>query len=145
MYAMRKTLLSLILVFICLANTFSQEAKKWTLKECVDIALENNLRIKRGFYNVESFRANLLQAKGAFLPSLNASGSYLQNYGRALNPVTNLYVNKNSTAINPGLTSTLTLYNGLNRQYSYRQSQRDVLAANHDLQKAKNDVILNVV
>ena len=27
----------------------------------------------------------------------------------------------------------------------FRQSQRDVLAANHDLQKAKNDVVLNVV
>jgi outer membrane protein len=121
------------------------EAKKWTLKECVDIALENNLRIKRSVYNVESFRASLLQAKGAFLPSLNAGGSAGWNFGRAINPVTNIFVDKNSDVLNIQATGSWTIFNGLRIQYGYRQSQRDVLAANHDLQKAKNDVILNVV
>ncbi len=141
---MRKFLLLAVTVIIGQVS-YGQDVKKWTLKECVDIALENNLRIKRSSYNVESFRANMLQAKGSFLPTLNASASYSKNYGRALNPVSNLYVNRNSDAIAPSLNSNWTLFNGLRIQYTYKQNQRDVLAANHDLQKAKNDVILNVV
>jgi outer membrane protein len=123
----------------------AQDVKRWTLKECVDIALENNLRIKRSTFNVDAFRASLLQSKGSFLPSLNAGGAYTQNYGRALNPVSNLFVDRNSNAINPSVSSQWTLFNGLRIQNTYKQNQRDVLSANADLQKAKNDVILNVV
>ena len=56
----------LIVGMILVLNSFAQEARIWTLKECVDVALENNLRIKRSVYNVETFRANMMQAKGAF-------------------------------------------------------------------------------
>lgn len=132
---------------LCLMVPFAsaQEAKKWTLKECVDIALENNLRIKRSRYTVESFQTNLLQSKAAFLPSVNASASFTNNYGRALNPVSNLFVDRNSTAISPSLNGSWTIFNGLRIQNNFKQSQRDLLASNHDLEKAKNDVILNVV
>ncbi len=141
---MRKVLLLVVVVF-CSLSLRAQEPKKWTLKECVDIALENNLNIRRSLYNVESFRANMMAAKGSFLPTLNAGGSYTKNYGRALNPVSNLFVNKNSDAINPSINGSWVLFNGLRIQNVYKQNQRDVLSANHDLQKAKNDVILNVV
>lgn len=132
---------------LCLMVPFAsaQEAKKWTLKECVDIALENNLRIKRSRYTVESFQTNLLQSKAAFLPSVSASASFTNNYGRALNPVSNLFVDRNSTAISPSLNGSWTIFNGLRIQNNFKQSQRDLLASNHDLEKAKNDVILNVV
>lgn len=126
-------------------TVFGQETKKWTLKECVDVALENNLRIKRSVYAVETSRANLTQAKGQFLPSINAFGSYTKNYGRALNPTTNLFVDRNSTTISPSISGNLPIFQGLRIQYGFRQSQRDLLASNEDLQKAKNDVILNVV
>lgn len=141
---MRKGVL-VICVVVMSMSAFAQDAKKLSLKECVDIALANNLRIQRSIYNVASFNANLLQAKGAFLPTLNANGSYTNNYGRALNPTTNLFVDRNSTAISPSISSSLPLFNGLRIQYTYRQSRKDVAAADYDLQKAKNDVILNVV
>lgn len=142
---MRRVVLLSVILFACLVNGNGQEAKKWTLKECVEIALENNLRIKRSFYNVETFRANLLQAKAQFLPSINTSGSYGQNYGRSLNPVSNLYVNRDANTVNLQASSSWTLFNGLRIQNTFKQNQRDALASNHDLQKAKNDVILNVV
>ncbi len=141
---MRKVLLLFITVLTG-AMGYGQEARTLTLKECVDIALEKNLRIKRSIYNVETFRANMMQAKGAFLPSFNGSASYANNYGRALNPTSNLFVDKNSTTISPSLNSSLTIFNGLRIQNTFRQNQRDILAADYDLQKAKNDAILNVV
>ncbi|HCM75416.1 MAG TPA: hypothetical protein DIS90_03480 [Cytophagales bacterium] len=119
--------------------------KEWTLQECVRVALDNNLNVRRGLYNVESFKVGLFQSKMAFLPSLNAGSSYGENFGRALNPVTNLFINRNSTAINMQASSSLTLFNGLRLQNSFRQSQRDYEASEQDLEKSRNDVIINVV
>ncbi len=141
----RITRIALLLILLAPLAVFAQEVKKLTLKECVDIALENNLRIKRSVYAVETSKANLLQAKGQFLPTINAFGSYQMNFGRALNPTTNLFVDRNSTTISPSISGNLPLFQGLRIQYSYRQTQRDALASNEDLQKAKNDVMLNVV
>lgn len=141
---MRRVLLLAVAVFGAVLTSNGQDGKK-TLKEVVDIALENNLRIKRSVYNVEGYKIGILQAKGAFLPTVNLGGSYGQNYGRALNPVTNLYVARDASSINVQATSSVTLFNGLRIQNSFRQSKRDLESADKDLQKAKNDVILNVV
>lgn len=129
-----------------LGELYAQEApKQYTLQECVDIALEKNLRVKRSLYSIENSKINLLQSKMAFLPTLNGSGGYGQNYGRALNPVTNLYTNRNSNTINVQANSSLTVFNGLRLQNTFRQSSADYDASNQDFAKAKNDVIINVV
>lgn len=145
MNVMLRVVAAFLILSLGAVDAAAQEVKKWTLKECVDLALEKNLRIKRGVYGVETAKANLLQAKGQFLPTLNAFGSYTKNYGRALNPTTNLFVDRNSTTISPSVSGNLPLFQGLRIQNSFRQSQRDMEASNEDLQKAKNDVILNVV
>jgi len=129
-----------------LGGLYAQEApKQYTLQECVDVALEKNLRVKRSLYGIENGKINLLQAKMAFFPTLNGSGGYGKNYGRALNPVTNLYTNRNSNTINIQANSSLTVFNGFRLQNSFRQSSADYEASNQDFAKAKNDVIINVV
>lgn len=139
---------SLLVVALCMVgfSVLSQDApRQLTLQECVNIALEKNLRVKRSLYNVQSFNIGRTQSMANFLPTLNAGGSYGQNYGRAINPVTNAYINRNSNTLNAQLNANWTLFNGFRLQNSFRQSQRDLEASNADLQKAKNDVILNVV
>src|SRR5690349_17388013 len=71
-----------------------------TLKEVVDIALQNNLRVRRSLYNVQSFNINLRQSKMLFLPTINGGGSYGFNFGRSINPVTNVYTNDQTSALN---------------------------------------------
>ena len=143
---MKRVVLIQILCLLMLGGLYAQEApKQYTLQECIDIALEKNLRVKRSLYSIESSKINLLQSKMAFLPTLNGSGGYGQNYGRALNPVTNLYTNRNSNTLNLQANSSLTIFNGLRLQNSFRQSSADYEASNQDFTKAKNDVIINVV
>jgi outer membrane protein len=143
---MRKVLLSIVLLIACGSILKAQESsRQWSLQECVNVALENNLRVKRSIYGVQNYRTYQTQAIGAFLPTLNGGGSYNWNYGRALNPVTNLYVNRNTNTINLQASSGITIFNGLRLQNSLRQTMKDVDASNADLAKAKNDVILNVV
>lgn len=126
-------------------NALAQSSQNaLTLQECINIALENNLKIKRSLYNVETYEINLLQSKMAFLPSVNLGGSYGSNFGRALNPVSNLFINRNSNTINIQGSAALTLFNGFKLQNTFRQNKKDHEASNQDLAKAKNDVMLNV-
>ena len=124
--------------------SFSQ-GQQMTLQECVKVALDNNLTVKRGVYNVESNRVGLLSAKGNFLPTLTLFGSTSQSYGRNLNPVTYQYFQGITRTVNPSASGGLLLYNGFRNQYTYRQNKKNVDAADLDLEKAKNDVIIIVV
>jgi outer membrane protein len=143
---MIKNLLLSALMIISFTRGFAQNSPRaLTLQECVNIALENNLKVKRSLYNVESYEINLRQAKGAFLPTLSAGGAYGENYGRNLNPVTNSFVNRNSITTNAQLSGSLTLFNGFRLQNTLRQNFRDTEASELDLQKSKNDVIINVI
>ena len=134
---LRFCLSSLLVVLISTAS-YSQAENVLSLQECIKIALDNNLNVRRGLYNVETFKVNLLQSKMAFLPTANIGSSYGQNYGRALNPVTNLFINRDNTTINVQGTSSLSLFNGLRIQNTFRQNQRDFSASEKDLEKAKN-------
>jgi outer membrane protein len=143
---MKRVVLFQILFLSILSQLYAQEAsKQYSLQECVDIALEKNLLVKRSLYGIKSSKINLLQSKMSFLPTLNGGSAYGQNYGRALNPVTNLFANRNSNTINLQANSSLTLFNGLRLQNTFRQSVADYDASNEDFSKAKNDVIINVV
>jgi outer membrane protein len=118
----------------------------WTLKECVDYALANNLQVKRSELSLELSSIDKRQAKMAMLPSLNAFGSYGLNWGRGINPVTNQFVSsQRSDYTSIGGSSDLELFNGFSIQNSIKQASADLKASEQDLAKSRNDVILNVV
>lgn len=133
-----------LLIVVVMSWYFSQ-GQRMTLQECVKVALDNNLTVKRSVYNVESNRVGLLSAKGNFLPTLTLFGSGSQSYGRNLNPVTYQYFQGITRTVNPSASGGLLLYNGFRNQYTYRQNKKNVDAADLDLEKAKNDVIIIVV
>jgi outer membrane protein len=139
---MNKIILPVVALFFSLSIALGQQM---TLQECVRVALNNNLTVKRSVYNAESNRVGFLSAKGNFLPTLNLIGSGSQSYGRNLNPVTYQYFQGVTRTVNPSAQGGILLYNGLKNQYTYRQNKRNVEAADLDLEKAKNDVIIMVV
>lgn len=137
-----------ILFFLSLvaSATFGQEVKKtWTLRELVDYAIANNLTVKRSNYSLRTGEINLLQSKMAMLPNLNASGFYGINWGRTIDPTTNIFTENEVQNSNLSATSTLLLWNGFRLFYGVKQNDIELDAANEDLIKARNDVILNVI
>jgi outer membrane protein len=126
-------------------TTPEKTSKVWTLKECIDYALANNLTVQRSQYDVESAEVTKFQAKGAMLPSLNASVSNGFNWGRSINPVTNTFTTQEIRSLSPNANSSVTLFNGLRIQNTIKQSNKDFQASEQDLQKAKNDLMLNVI
>lgn len=119
--------------------------KLWTLRECVEFALANNLDIEKSKYNVAGFEALSQQAKWAMVPSLNAGLTNGYNWGRSINPVTNEFTTQQVASLSPNASSQVTIFNGFRIQNTIKQSGKDVEAARFDLEKMKNDVTLNVI
>jgi outer membrane protein len=121
-----------------------EEEKVWTLRECVTYALANNIQIARSENNLRSTEVDLSQARMSTLPNLNATLSYGYNWGRSVDPVTYQYTTQELNSINPSISSNLTLFNGFRIQNTIKQTSRAHHAAEYDLQKTKNDVMLNI-
>jgi outer membrane protein len=136
-------LLSVVLLFSAVG--YAQEKKIWTLRELIDYAITNNLTVKRNTYGVESSQIGATQAKMAMLPTLNANGNYAINWGRTIDPTTNIFTENKVENSNLGASSNLLLWNGFRLFYNMKQTEIDLDASNEDLLRARNDVVLNVI
>lgn len=116
------------------------------MQECIDYALENNLVVQRSRLNLQTSDVDFQQSKMARLPDANANANYGWNWGRSIDPTTNLFVENQRIAASRGsFTSTVPLFVGLNLKNTIKQNEIVLEATKKDLEKAKNDVILNVI
>ena len=53
----------------------AQQTRRWTLRECVDYALENNITVKQQDVTRRQNEVELSTARNSRLPDLNASAS----------------------------------------------------------------------
>jgi outer membrane protein len=141
----KKFTATLVFVFLfCLS--FAQSGKKvYTLKECIEIALQNNLTVKRSALGLRGADITLDQSRYTMLPSLNVSGSGGANFGRSIDPTTNLFIDQQINNANANANASLLLFNAFRVMNTIKQSVNDKAAAENDLTKAKNDVILSVI
>tara|TARA_B110000208_G_C11800122_1_gene441669 strand:+ start:498 stop:1829 length:1332 start_codon:yes stop_codon:yes gene_type:complete len=139
---LKTKLILTIAVFTSLA-CFSQ--KKWTLKECVDQALERNISVQQSKLNLKLAEKDVAIAKGNFLPNLNGNTGGNLNFGSGFDPVTNNRVSTSFFGGSLGLNSGYTIFNGYRNTNTYKQAQLGVASSKYDLQKIENDISLFVV
>jgi outer membrane protein len=139
--------IGLILVFFTLSfSSFAQDVTKiWTLQECVDYALENNLTVKNQELTVGINEVNVFQSKMNLLPSVNASGNYGRNWGRSINPGNNIVTNQQQDNGFGNLSANWTLFSGMRNINTIKQADASLAAKQYDLEKSRNDIILLVV
>lgn len=145
-----KVLLAIAASFFCL-STFAQQGDPavknvWTLRECVNHALANNLQVKRSELALELSSIDKRQAKLALLPSANASTSYGYNWGRGIDPVTNQFISSQRNGYTSvGASGDMNIFNGFRLQNNIKQASSDLQASEQDLARTRNDVTLNVI
>ncbi len=139
---MKRISLTLITV-IFFAIVATQAQGNWDLQKCIDYALENNIQIKQQDLSTGYYDNELKQAKNNRLPSLSGSISNNFSFGRTLQ-YDNTYANYNSNQTGGSLSANITLLNGLILKNSVDMAKYDMNASLQDLQKAKDDVTLNV-
>jgi len=79
-YMSNKIYYSLILLLLYGLSS-SAQTKKWTLEECVNYALQNNISIKQTELDIKTAAIDKRGAIGNFLPSLNGNASHSWNIG----------------------------------------------------------------
>lgn len=124
---------------------FSAAQKAWTLRECVDHALKNNIQIKQADLNTDLADVTRDQSLFTMFPSLNAGASHSYYFGRSVDPTTYQFTTNEIRSSNFSLTSSLTIFEGFQLQNSLKQSKLNYLSAKFDLEKIRNDISLNVV
>src|SRR5690606_40597673 len=85
-----------IYAFCCSVSiAFAQQEQQriWTLTECIDYALEQNIQIQKHTLSNEILAEQLLQAKAARLPSLYASASQQFSSSKTYVPSTDIFDN----------------------------------------------------
>lgn len=134
----------LLFTSILLISISLSAQEKWSLEKCINYAIENNIQVKMQDLSTKSSSEAYLKSKMTFLPSLNGSAS--QNYalGRSVDPYTNQFSESNVRSNNFSLSSSITLFNGFQNINSLKQSSLNFQASLEDLQKAKNDISLNL-
>jgi outer membrane protein len=116
----------------------------WTLRQCVAHAIENSLTVQRAGNLAEQSKVEVHTAKWARLPNLNGSANQNYSWGRAASPVDNSYTNTNNSTANFSLSTNVPLFTGLELPNQYSLSKLNLKAAIEDLNKAKNDMAINV-
>jgi outer membrane protein len=138
-----RTKIVTILAFVLFINVNAQD-KKWTLLECVNYALDNNISIKQQELNNELIAEDITIAKGNFLPNLNASSSQNYNFGAYVDAFNN-YVSLSTRSNNFRASSSVTVYNSLKNKNNLLLAKKNLEAAGFDLEENKNNIMLYVV
>ena len=120
------------------AGAQAQE-RVWTLPQCIDHALENNLSVKQSGLNVEQKEIDLNSAENDRLPSLSGSAGQNFSFGRGLT-ADNTYANTNTTNTSFSVGAQVPVFNGFQIKHNIELSKLNLAAATADLEKAKDDI-----
>ena len=136
----------LVLLIIPVSIVFGQDTQveKWNLEECIEYALDNNLSVKQSEFSVSDSEVLLRQSKGGMYPSANMGGGYTNLWGRSIDPTTNLFSNQRIQSLGLQLSANYTLYGGSQNRNSVKQNRLNLTSATFDLEKVRNDIMLNV-
>jgi outer membrane protein len=135
----------LILALLVFTASFSQ-SKKWTLEDCVNHALENNITVKQAENTLLINDQDIIAAKGQFLPSVSGGLGQRMSVGSGFDPVTNQRINNQTThSFNYNLGVNQNIFNGFRTLNLYKQSFLNQEINNLELARIKDDISLNVV
>ena len=117
--------------------------KQWTLRECCDYAVEHNISIKQQENACRQQELQLSTAKNSRLPDLSASASQNFSFGRGLT-AENTYSNTNTSSTSFSLGTSVPIFTGFQIPNQIKLSQLNLEAATADLDKAKDDIRMQV-
>ena len=140
-----KIYISLILLALCSPILLSAQAQSFSLKDCIEYALENSTYIERSQNNVQQQSAYLEQSKAARLPNLQLGvNQQLTSTGNYYSTDGGWTRNSNST-LNASLTSQVNLYNGAKIKNTISQNTINLEAAEISIQTEKEALSLNIL
>ena len=120
-----------------------QAQQAWSLRQCTEHAVAHNISIHQKA-NVERQRIQQLStARNSRLPNATFSANESFNYGRA-QTVDGTYSNRNTNNTSFSLGTSVPLFTGFQIPNTIKLNQLNLDAATQDLEKARNDIRMQV-
>ena len=121
----------------------SAQQRQWSLRECCDYAVANNISIKQQENQCRQEEIQLSTAKNSRLPDLSGSVGQNFSFGRGLT-ADNTYSNTNTSSTSFSLGTSVPIFTGFQIPNQIKLNQLNLEAATADLEKAKNDIRMQV-
>ena len=126
-----------ILAFFISFTIQAQSSKylELDLEQCLQIALENNLQLKRSLINEQLQKVGYTQSLLQQAPTINLFSNYGNNFGRSIDPTTNTFISNNSS------------FSGISASSNFNIKKSKILLEKSvfDLENTRNNVMLSVV
>ena len=135
--------LVLIVLLVSLASIDCQAQQQWTLRQCMDYAIEHNISIKQQDNVRRQQELSLSTSRNSRLPDLSASASENYSFGRA-QTLDGTYSNRNTNSTSFSIGTSVPLFTGFQIPNQIKLNQLNLEAATQDLEKAKNDIRMQV-
>jgi outer membrane protein len=143
-----KYIITASLLGLCAWQTEAQNATAtpatWTLEQCIEYAIAHNVTVRQTAVTATESAIDVNTSKWARLPQLSGSAQQSWNWGRSTSPVDNTYIDTHSSNSNFSLSTDVPLYTAMRIPNQYKLSQLNLKAALSDLQKAKDDLSINI-
>jgi outer membrane protein len=143
-YKFRTFMRILFLSVVFFLFAFSAKAQKvWTLEECIDYALANNIDVALQDINIELATLGVQQKKHAFGPNINANIDFTQSFGRSIDFTTYQFNNIATSSNRLAFSNNIDLFQGMQRlndlkkgnlELEYMRTNKTVTEQNIQLQ-----------
>ena len=139
---MRRTILIFLTFHFSLLTSLAQQ---WTMQQCMQYAVEHNHKVKQSELELDNYKATKTGAIGNFLPSVDAGIGAQYNFGRAIDPETNLYTDVSTFYNGYSLEASLPVFDGFSRLHALKAAKASELMGHHALRQRQDQTALDVL
>jgi len=140
-----KRRIDLLVLLLFISGYISAQNVNWTLRECIDSAIFDNITILQDVNTIELNRINLKQSRNNLLPTINGNLSENLSLGRLVNPVTDEYETGTVWTTAGSISVTQTLFDGLQLLNLIKQNELIHRSSKFDLEDAKFNLTINII
>ncbi|MNK24595.1 Outer membrane efflux protein BepC precursor [compost metagenome] len=116
-----------------------------TIQDAVDKTLKNNLQVKQAQFSAALADETYGQSRNALLPTVSGNINGNRNFGRSIDPSTNQFISQQFDAASGSLNGSVDLFAGGQKINQIKQNKLLLDADKANVDKVKNDLILQVV
>ena len=129
---MKKIITTSIIGLVCF--TINAQKKLWSIQDCLEYAITNNLEIQQQSLLTQDAELNIKDAKGAYLPNLNASAS------RTWNETSNNSFRNSDYSV----STSIPIFNGFQNKNTLKARKLEKIANELTIASAKDDIRINI-
>lgn len=124
----------LLFIFLCCYFSSFAQQKEWSIEDCMEYAIKNNLTVQQQTLLQQEAELNINDAKGAFLPNLNANASGTLFRTENLNYRVSDY----------SVGTQIPIFNGFQNKNTLRQRKLEKTLNDFTIGATKDDIRINI-